>query len=61
MKQTLMIFIRATIIKDPDIARTLSHRKYNFMRDTQLSNYDEDKDAGRAVILEPLEPLEPLE
>jgi general secretion pathway protein D len=58
VKQTLMVFIRATIIKDPDIARTLSHRKYNFMRDTQLSNYNEEKDADRAIILPPLEPLE---
>jgi general secretion pathway protein D len=58
VKQTLMVFIRATIIKDPNIARTLSHRKYNFMRDTQLSNYDEEKDADRAIILPPLEPLE---
>jgi general secretion pathway protein D len=58
VKQTLMVFIRATIIKDPNIARTLSHRKYNFMRDTQLSNYNEEKDADRAIILPPLEPLE---
>ncbi len=58
VKQNLLVFIRATIIKDPKIARTLSHRKYNYIRDIQLSNYDEEKDQGRAVILEPLEPLE---
>ena len=34
--------IRATIIKDPDKARALSHRKYNFMRNLQLENYDEE-------------------
>ena len=40
-KQTLVVFIRATIIKDPDKARALSRRKYNFMRDLQLQYFDE--------------------
>jgi hypothetical protein len=31
-----MVFIRATIIKDPDRAHMLSYKKYNFMRDLQL-------------------------
>ena len=42
MKQNLVVFIRATIIKDPDKARALSRRKYNFMRNLQLENYDEE-------------------
>ncbi len=42
VKQNLVVFIRATIIKDPVKARALSRRKYNFMRDLQLENYDED-------------------
>jgi general secretion pathway protein D len=36
VKQNLLVFIRATIIKDPDKAHLLSYRKYNFMRDLQL-------------------------
>ena len=36
VKRNLMIFIRATIIKDPTKARTLSLNKYNFMRDIQM-------------------------
>lgn len=41
VKQNLLVFIRATIIKDPDRARQLSQRKYNFMRDAQLANMKE--------------------
>ena len=37
-KQNLMIFIRATIIKDPAKARYLSGRKYKFLRDLQLES-----------------------
>ncbi|MBL7000410.1 MAG: type II secretion system secretin GspD [Gammaproteobacteria bacterium] len=36
-KRNLLIFIKANIIKDPLKARILSHSKYNFMRDEQLS------------------------
>ena len=36
VKQNLLVFIRATIIKDPEKAHMLSRRKYNFMRDLQL-------------------------
>ncbi|MBL7000592.1 MAG: type II secretion system secretin GspD, partial [Gammaproteobacteria bacterium] len=36
-KRNLLIFIKASIIKDPLKARILSHSKYNFMRDEQLS------------------------
>ncbi len=42
VKQNLLIFIKATIIKDPEKARELSHRKYNFMRDVQLQQVKED-------------------
>jgi len=56
-KSNLLVFIRATIIKDPAIARSLSHRKYNFMRDTQLLNY-EGENIDNAVILPPLESYE---
>ena len=54
VKQSLLVFIRATIIKDPDIARSLSHRKYNYMRNTQLLNY-EGEDVDNRAILAPLE------
>ena len=37
-KQNLMVFIRATIIKDPAKARYLSARKYKFLRDLQLES-----------------------
>ena len=36
-KRNLLVFIKANIIKDPLKARILSHSKYNFMRDEQLS------------------------
>jgi general secretion pathway protein D len=36
VKRNLMVFIRANIIKDPELARKLSFRKYNFMRDLQI-------------------------
>jgi general secretion pathway protein D len=36
VKRNLLVFIRATIIKDPDRANLLSYKKYNFMRDLQL-------------------------
>ncbi len=36
VKRNLMVFIRATIIKDPDKARMMSQNKYDFMRDLQL-------------------------
>ena len=56
-KQNLLVFIRATIIKDPDLARSLSHRKYNWMRDAQLQNMEE-KDAKDRAVLAPLESLD---
>jgi general secretion pathway protein D len=38
IKRNLMVFIRATIIKDSDKARILSQNKYNFIRDVQVEN-----------------------
>jgi general secretion pathway protein D len=35
-KRNLLVFIRASIIKDIEKARMLSHSKYNFMRNDQL-------------------------
>lgn len=40
VKTNLLVFIRATIIKDPAKARLLSSRKYNFMRDEQLKKIE---------------------
>jgi len=56
-KQNLLVFLRATIIKDPDLARSLSHRKYNWMRDAQLQNIKE-KDAKDRAVLIPIESLD---
>ncbi|MFV2031954.1 MAG: type II secretion system secretin GspD [Gammaproteobacteria bacterium] len=53
VKQNLVVFIRATIIKDPVKARALSRRKYNFMRDLQLQNYDEEDPI--TPVLDPFE------
>jgi general secretion pathway protein D len=41
-KQNLLVFIRSTIIKDPEKARQLSLGKYNFMRDLQLEDLKYD-------------------
>ena len=38
IKQNLLVFIRANIIKDPNKARFLSSKKYNYIRDLQLEN-----------------------
>ncbi len=42
VKQNLMVFIRSTIIKDTELARTLSSKKYNFMRELQLQSVGDD-------------------
>ena len=42
VKQNLLVFIRSTIIKDPEKARTLSLSKYNFMRDLQVEGLQMD-------------------
>ena len=38
VKQNLLVFIRATIIKDPEKAYRLSSRKYNYIRELQLNS-----------------------
>jgi general secretion pathway protein D len=48
-KQNLMIFLRATIIKDPNKARVLSSRKYNYLRNLQLENLGDDQ-LGPALV-----------
>jgi general secretion pathway protein D len=53
LKQNLLIFIKATIIKDPEKARNLSRREYNFMRDVQLEQVKED--LKYIPVLDPLE------
>ena len=50
VKRNLMIFIRATIIKDPTKARTLSLNKYNFMRDIQMKENVGDKIQGPVLV-----------
>ncbi len=40
-KRNLLVFIRATIIRDPAKARRLSERKYNFIRQEQLQKSKE--------------------
>lgn len=57
-KQNLLVFIRASIIKDPVKARSLSRSKYNFMREVQLERVKQDPPF--IPVLDPLE-LEPLE
>ena len=48
VKRNLVVFIRATVIKDPNKARLLSYKKYNFMRDLQLRG---DEPVIRPVLL----------
>jgi general secretion pathway protein D len=55
VKQNLLVFIRATIIKDPQKARALSRRKYNFMRDAQLISAEGNHESFVPSILVPLE------
>jgi general secretion pathway protein D len=52
IKQNLLVFIRATIIRDPKLARDLSQKKYNFMRNVQLLNIPEDEDKRSKPVLE---------
>lgn len=51
-KQNLLVFIRSTIIKDPEKAKQLSLGKYNFMRDLQLEELKYDP---MAPVLVPYE------
>jgi general secretion pathway protein D len=52
-KRNLMIFLRASIIKDPDKARNLSYKKYNSLRDYQLLQAEEK--GNNPPILDQLE------
>ena len=51
VKRTLLVFIRATIIKDPQKAHMLSYKKYNFMRDIQIEAMGGDLEALGTVLL----------
>ncbi len=52
IKQNLLVFIRATIIRDPKIAGDLSQKKYNFMRNLQLMNIPKDEDERSKPVLQ---------
>jgi general secretion pathway protein D len=52
IKQNLLVFIRATIIRDPKLARDLSQKKYDFMRDIQLLNIPEGEDERSKPVLQ---------
>ena len=52
IKQNLLVFIRANIIRDPELARDLSQKKYNFMRDLQLLNIPDDGDTNAKPVLQ---------
>ena len=51
VKQNLLVFIRSTIIKDPDKARLLSLQKYNFIRDLQIESNDSSDDILGPVLV----------
>ena len=48
-----MVFIRATILKDPAKARMMSMNKYNFIRDLQI-----EENKGESVLGPVLVPYE---
>lgn len=52
IKQNLLVFIRATIIRDSELGRDISQRKYNFMRDIQLLNISQDEDENSKPVLQ---------
>jgi general secretion pathway protein D len=56
VKRNLMVFIRATIIKDGDKAQILSQNKYNFIRDLQIENRETHP---LGPVLSPYSPFEP--
>ena len=56
-KRNLLVFIRASIIKDREKARLLSHSKYNFMRNEQLLKV-EKHDNLNPVLDELMIPIE---
>jgi len=56
VKRNLMVFIRATIIKDGDKALIMSQNKYNFIRDLQIENRETHP---LGPVLAPYSPFEP--
>jgi len=56
VKRNLMVFIRATIIKDGDKALIMSQNKYNFIRDLQIKNREVHP---LGPVLAPYSPFEP--
>ncbi len=56
VKRNLMVFVRSTVIKDPEKAKMLSLNKYNFMRDVQLQTAtDTNTDEVLGPVLVPYE------
>jgi general secretion pathway protein D len=52
VKRNLMVFIRATILKDSATARLISMNKYNLIRDLQIEeNKDEDESIMGPVLV----------
>ncbi len=43
VKRNLVVFLKATIIKNADDARDLSYKKYNLMRDGQLHSFQDNE------------------
>ncbi len=50
VKRNLMVFIRATILKDPAKARMMSMNKYNFMRDLQIEENEDESILGPVLV-----------
>jgi len=50
VKRNLMVFIRATILKDPDKARMMSMNKYNFIRDLQIEENEDETILGPVLV-----------
>jgi general secretion pathway protein D len=61
VKRNLLVFIRASIIKDPQKAHMLSYKKYNFMRDIQIEAMGGDLEALGTVLLPYEGPIIPPE
>ena len=56
VKRNLMVFVRSTVIKDPEKAKLLSLNKYNFIRDVQLQTAtDTNTDEVLGPVLVPYE------
>jgi general secretion pathway protein D len=55
VKRNLMVFIRATIIKDPAKAEMMSMNKYNFIRDLQIQENADESESMLGPVLVPYE------